>query len=131
MNYFAVGFVCVATVAAVGVDYVTQARAHGAAPGAFPASGYLASVSARMGEVGRAPEDPPPPVAANEVDPVLPAPSPAATVETSAETPRTPEPVVTRLEPGHDRGGEDAGPRRLTLSGGRTCLGNSAGRLCD
>ena len=130
MNYFAVGFVCVATVTAVGVDYVTQARAHGAAPGAFAVSGYLASVSARMGGVGQAPEDPPLPVAANEVDPVLPAPSPAA-VETSAETPRTPEPVVTRLEPGQDRAGEDAGPRRLTLSGGRTCLGTSAGRLCD
>lgn len=49
-NAYAVGFVCVAATAALGVDYVTQARQAGARPGEFALAAYAGTVPARVAD---------------------------------------------------------------------------------
>jgi hypothetical protein len=48
INGYFVGFLCIAGVAIGGVDYVTQAKAAGKAPGSYSVGSYLESIPARF-----------------------------------------------------------------------------------
>lgn len=60
-----------------------------------------------------------------------PAPAPAGGQARQGATPGSDVSRLTPGQAGQAGGGGDGGPRRLMLSGGRSCLGSSSGRLCN
>lgn len=105
MNYFLLGFGAVAVVAVGAIDYTEQARRAGTTPGSYGVGAYLATYGARIA-------------------PTAPAPEPASRPEQAATAPIAPQVNTTPDTT------QDAGPTRVKMSGGRSCLDGSGGHFC-